>query len=59
VLDEEQLTAAERDAESWVAEARGRLTSLGPPAAGEPFDLAFAEPPATLRRQREEVLGDG
>jgi 2-oxoisovalerate dehydrogenase E1 component alpha subunit len=47
------------EAEAWVANVRAELTALGEPPASEMFDHAFADPPPTLLRQREELLGDG
>jgi len=58
VADDAFVGACEDDAETWVAEVRAGITVLGPPAAAEAFDHAFAEPPATLLRQRQERLGD-
>ena len=58
VADDAFVTACEEDSEAWVAEVRAGVTALGPPPAAEAFDHAFAEPPATLLRQREERLGD-
>jgi pyruvate dehydrogenase E1 component alpha subunit len=58
-IDEAFVTACEAEAEAWVAEVRTGITSLGAPPADEMFDLAFAEPPPTLSRQRRELLGDG
>ena len=47
----------EEEAEAWVAEVRSGVTSLGEPPADEMFTFAYADPPETVRRQREE-LGD-
>jgi pyruvate dehydrogenase E1 component alpha subunit len=58
LLDETGAAQLEREAEAWVAQIRSALTALGPPEPTELFDHAFAEPPATLLRQREELLGD-
>jgi len=59
LVDEAWLEQVGARAEAWVSEIRTSLTALGPPPASEVFDLTFADPPATLRRQREELLGDG
>jgi hypothetical protein len=48
----------ETDADAWVAEVRSGLTALRTPPAAEVFDHVFAEPPATLRRQRTELIGE-
>ncbi len=58
VVDDAYSTACENGAETWVAEVRAGITALGPPPAAEAFDHAFAEPPATLLRQRQERVGD-
>jgi pyruvate dehydrogenase E1 component alpha subunit len=55
--DEAWVADAEAEAEAWVAEVRSKLIALEPPPAAEAFDQAFAEPPATLVRQRRELLG--
>jgi pyruvate dehydrogenase E1 component alpha subunit len=57
--DEAWIDETRAEAEAWVAEIRRVLTSLGAPTASEVFEHAFATPPSTLRRQREELLGDG
>lgn len=54
--DEGFVESCRGEAESWVAEVRTALTSLGPPPDSELFDFAFAEPPETLLRQRRELL---
>ena len=59
LADDAFTASCEAEAEMWVTSIRERLTAVGPPAAGELFDHAFAEPPQTLARQREEWLGDG
>lgn len=49
--------ACEEEAEAWVGRIRTELVALGTPSASEVFDHVFAEPPASLLRQREEALG--
>lgn len=57
VADAGFAAACEAEAEAWVGTVRAELVALGAPPASEVFDHVFAEPPATLRRQREEALG--
>jgi pyruvate dehydrogenase E1 component alpha subunit len=59
VIDHAFVRACDEEAEAWVAEIRAAVTALGEPPASEMFDHAYADPPATLRRQRRELLGDG
>jgi pyruvate dehydrogenase E1 component alpha subunit len=59
IADQAFTAGCEADAETWVAEVRAGLLSLGAPPQAEVFDFAFAEPPETLLRQRQELLGDG
>jgi hypothetical protein len=40
-----------------VAEVRAGIIAAEPPPAEWMFDWTFAEPPASLARQREEALG--
>ena len=58
-IDDAFIHSCEEEAGAWVADIRAELTALGEPPAAEMFDHAFADPPATLLRQREELLGDG
>jgi pyruvate dehydrogenase E1 component alpha subunit len=58
VLDDGATAAMESEADAWVADVRAGLSALGTPPASEIFDHVFAEPPATLQRQRTELLGD-
>jgi 2-oxoisovalerate dehydrogenase E1 component alpha subunit len=58
-IDNEFVRSSEDEAEAWVASVRADLTALGEPSAAEMFEHAFADPPPTLLRQREELLGDG
>jgi 2-oxoisovalerate dehydrogenase E1 component alpha subunit len=58
-IDDEFVRSSEDEAEAWVASVRADLTALGEPSAAEMFEHAFADPPPTLLRQREEHLGDG
>jgi 2-oxoisovalerate dehydrogenase E1 component alpha subunit len=58
-IDENFVRSCDDEAEAWVADVRAELTALGEPPATEMFDHAFADPPPTLLRQREEFLGDG
>lgn len=58
-IDDSFVRACDEEAEAWVATVRAELTALGEPRAAEMFDHAFADPPPTLLRQREELLGDG
>ena len=58
-IDEAFVGACDEEAEAWVADVRAELTALGEPPAAEMFEHAFADPPPTLLRQREELLGDG
>ncbi|HEX6331268.1 MAG TPA: pyruvate dehydrogenase (acetyl-transferring) E1 component subunit alpha [Actinomycetota bacterium] len=59
VADEGFVERCRGEADAWVDEVRAELTALGPPPSAELFDHAFSSPPATLARQREELLGDG
>jgi pyruvate dehydrogenase E1 component alpha subunit len=59
VIDHAFVRACDEEASAWVAEIRAAVTALGEPPANEMFDHAYADPPATLRRQRQELLGDG
>ena len=59
VIDHAFVRACDEEAAAWVAEIRAAVTALGEPPASEMFDHAYADPPATLRRQRRELLGDG
>jgi pyruvate dehydrogenase E1 component alpha subunit len=59
VADDAFVATCDAEAESWVAEVRAGITSLGAPPASDVFDHVFAEPPETLLRQREEFLGGG
>jgi pyruvate dehydrogenase E1 component alpha subunit len=59
VIDHAFVRACDEEAAAWVAEIRAAVTALGEPPASEMFDHAYADPPATLRRQRREMLGDG
>jgi pyruvate dehydrogenase E1 component alpha subunit len=56
-IDEAWVAEVEAEAEAWVAEVRSALVAIGPPPAAEALDHAFADPPPTLSRQREELLG--
>jgi 2-oxoisovalerate dehydrogenase E1 component alpha subunit len=58
LIDEAFVGTCEGEADDWVAGIRAELTSLEPPSPAEVFDHAFAEPPATLKRQRLERIGD-
>ena len=58
-IDDAFVRACDEEAEDWVADVRAELTALGAPPAAEMFEHAFADPPPTLLRQREELLGDG
>ena len=58
-VDDALVASWEADDETWIAEIRSQVTALETPPAAEVFDHAFAEPPATLARQRGELLGDG
>ena len=59
VIDDAFIRACDEEAEAWVAEIRAAVTALGEPPASEMFDHAYADPPGTLHRQREALLGDG
>jgi pyruvate dehydrogenase E1 component alpha subunit len=58
-IDEAFAQECEREAEAWVGEIRSAVTALGAPPATEVFAFAYADPPATLHRQAQELLGDG
>lgn len=58
LADEGFVAACEAEAEVWVERVRAELVALDAPPASEVFDHVFAEPPATLARQRAEALGD-
>jgi 2-oxoisovalerate dehydrogenase E1 component alpha subunit len=55
--DDAFVRACEDEAETWVGEVRSALIETPSPPAAWMFDWAFAEPPATLARQRVESLG--
>jgi 2-oxoisovalerate dehydrogenase E1 component subunit alpha len=59
VADDGFVATCEADAETWVAEIRAGITSVGAPPVTEMFDHSFAEPPATVLRQRERWIVDG
>ena len=52
------VTACETEAEERVSEIREGVVSQPDPPAAWMFDWTYAEPPATLVRQRAEALGD-
>jgi 2-oxoisovalerate dehydrogenase E1 component alpha subunit len=56
--DPAYVKACEAEAETWVGRVRAELVALGTPPASEVFDHVFADPPASLARQRAEALGD-
>ncbi len=58
-IDEAFVRRCDEEAEAWVAEIRAAVVDLGEPPAAEMFDHAYADPPPTLLRQREVLLGDG
>jgi pyruvate dehydrogenase E1 component alpha subunit len=58
LADEAFVADCGSDAETWVAEVRAALSSLGAPPASEVFDFVFAEPPATFARERDRFLQD-
>lgn len=57
IADDGFRATCDADAETWVAEIRRGITALGAPPASEVFEHAFAAAPATLSRQRGEILG--
>jgi pyruvate dehydrogenase E1 component alpha subunit len=59
MIDDAFVAACESEAERWVADVRAGIIAIGPPPGDEAFDHAFAIPPATLLREREERLGRG
>jgi pyruvate dehydrogenase E1 component alpha subunit len=59
IVDDAFLETCRADAETWVADVGTRLSAIGSPPETEVFDFAFADPPATLLEQREELLGGG
>jgi pyruvate dehydrogenase E1 component alpha subunit len=59
VIDHAFVRACDEEAAAWVVGIRAAVTALDEPPASEMFDHAYADPPATLRRQRQELLGDG
>jgi 2-oxoisovalerate dehydrogenase E1 component alpha subunit len=59
LADDDVVRTWRAEADDWVAEVRAGLTALGPPDPAEMIDHAFARPPETLVRQREELLGGG
>jgi 2-oxoisovalerate dehydrogenase E1 component subunit alpha len=50
--DEAFVADCEREAEAWTLEIRRAVTALGTPPTGELFAFAYAEPPASLERER-------
>jgi 2-oxoisovalerate dehydrogenase E1 component subunit alpha len=57
--DEGFVAGCEAAAEKRVLEVREGVVSQPPPPAEWMFDWAYADPPATLQRQRAEALGGG
>jgi pyruvate dehydrogenase E1 component alpha subunit len=57
--DETFADACESEAEAWVAAIRDGVVAQPAPPAEWMFDWTYADPPATLARQRAEALGDG
>jgi pyruvate dehydrogenase E1 component alpha subunit len=57
VVDDGFAAVCETEAGAWVAEVREGITSTPAPPPEWSFDWVFAEPPATLDRQRREALG--
>jgi pyruvate dehydrogenase E1 component alpha subunit len=55
--DEAFVRSCEDEAAGWVAEVRAGIIAAEPPPVEWMFDWTFAEPPASLARQREEALG--
>jgi 2-oxoisovalerate dehydrogenase E1 component subunit alpha len=55
--DDGFVSACEDEAGAWVSEVREGIATTEAPPAEWMFDWAFADPPATLARQREEALG--
>ena len=58
VADDAFAASCDEDAAEWVSKIRAELTALGNPPASEVFDHTFAQPPASVLRQRGERLGD-
>jgi 2-oxoisovalerate dehydrogenase E1 component alpha subunit len=56
--DDAFLASCESEADRRVLEIREGVVSQSPPPAEWMFDWTYAEPPATLERQRAEALGD-
>ena len=55
--DEAFVTSCEEEAAEWVATVREGVVATEAPPAEWLFDWTYADPPAVLRRQREEALG--
>ena len=55
--DEAFVTGCEEEAAAWVGEVREGVIATEPPPTDWLFDWTYADPPATLLRQREEALG--
>ena len=53
------MSACEAEAEERVSEIRAGVVAQPAPPLEWMFDWAYADPPASLLRQRAEVLGDG
>ena len=56
-IDEDGVASFEDDAARFANDVRASLVAQGSPPAEWMFDWAYAEPPATLDRQRREALG--
>jgi pyruvate dehydrogenase E1 component alpha subunit len=57
--DEAFVAACEAEAEERVLQIREGVIGQPDPPAEWMFDWTYADPPATLLRQRAEALGDG
>jgi len=58
VAGEELFASVDQEARELVARVRAGVVAMGPRPAGELFDWVYADPPATLERQRREATGD-
>jgi len=58
VCDDDFFAAVDREAQDLAATVRAGVVAMDPRPARELFEWVYANPPATLARQRDDALGE-